>query len=55
MQQGVTHPAAKKFPKLRGGTLDSTLKFMLKLLHLVCNNGTTPTTEAADSITSPSR
>lgn len=36
--QGVTHPAGKKFPKLRGGTLDSTIKFMQKLLHLVCSN-----------------
>ena len=37
--QGVTHPVGKKFPKLRGGTLDSTIKFMQKLLHLVCGGG----------------
>ena len=30
-----THPAGKKFPKLRGGTEDSTLKFMIKLYHMV--------------------
>ena len=30
-----THPAGKKFPKLRGGTEDSTLKFMIKLCHMV--------------------
>ena len=37
--QGVNHPVGKKFPKLRGGTLDSTIKFMQKLLHLVCGGG----------------
>ena len=29
------HPAGKKFAKLRGGTEDSTLKFMMKLYHMV--------------------
>ena len=30
-----THPVGKKFPKLRGGTGDSTLKFMMKLYYIV--------------------
>ena len=34
----MNHPATKKFPKLRGGTLDSTLKFMVKLLNIVTGN-----------------
>ena len=29
--QNVVHPTGKKFPKLRGGTAESTLKFLLKL------------------------
>ena len=33
--RNVDHPAGKKFPKLRGGTEDSTLKFMMKLYHMV--------------------
>ena len=33
---GVSYPDAKlNFPKLRGGTADSTLKFMLKLMDMV--------------------
>ncbi len=31
---GVAHPAGKKFTKLRGGTTESTKKFMMRLLEL---------------------
>ena len=35
---GSTFPDAKlQFPKLRGGTADSTLKFMLRLLDVIEN------------------
>lgn len=35
---GINYPHAKlKFPKLRGGTADSTLKFMLKLMDWIEN------------------
>ena len=33
--RNIEHPAGKKFPKLRGGTEESTLKFMMKLYHMV--------------------
>ena len=33
--RNVEHPAGKKFPKLRGGTEDSTLKYMKKLYVMV--------------------
>ena len=33
--RNIEHPVGKKFPKLRGGTEDSTLKFMMKLYHMV--------------------
>ena len=41
---GVTYPdeTKNKFPKLRGGTADSTLKFLLKLLDLIENGGVDP-------------
>ena len=29
--QNIAHPTGKKFPKLRGGTAESILKFLLKL------------------------
>lgn len=36
--QGTSFPDAKlQFPKLRGGTADSTLKFLLRLLEMVEN------------------
>ena len=33
--RNIEHPAGKKFPKLRGGTEESTLKFMMKLYRMV--------------------
>jgi hypothetical protein len=34
----VSHPTGKKFPKLRGGTAESTLKFLLKFYDFL-NDG----------------
>ena len=45
--RNIEHPAGKKFPKLRGGTEESTLKFMMKLYHMV-GGGTN--TKALDSM-----
>ena len=45
--RNIEHPAGKKFPKLRGGTEESTLKFMMKLYHMV-GGGTN--TNALDSM-----
>ncbi len=41
---GLSYPdeSKNKFPKLRGGTADSTLKFLLKLMDLVENGGVDP-------------
>jgi len=33
--RNIEHPVGKQFAKLRGGTEDSTLKFMMKLYHMV--------------------
>ena len=44
------HPAGKKFPKLRGGTEDSTLKFMMKLYHIVSGEINTISTDEIKGI-----
>ena len=46
----MNHPATKKFPKLRGGTLDSTLKFMVKLLNMVTGNSEITSDEMANGM-----
>ena len=33
--RNVEHPYAKKFPRLRGGTEESMMKFMMKLYRMV--------------------
>lgn len=35
----VTHPSGRKFPKLRGGTADSTKKFMMKMFDFILTSG----------------
>ena len=48
---GINHPSGKKFPKLRGGTLDSTAKFIMKLYDLV----TTENPSVADQLSNNNR
>ena len=42
--RNVEHPYAKKFPRLRGGTEESMMKFMMKLYRMVGGGSRTTST-----------